>query len=126
MREILLLEDDWYRVDWLMDHVPEDVHVIHTSSVEQFAERLAGCTPSLIILDHDLGLNAPGGDGYNAIQHLSANLACPVLVWSANVVAAPRMLSAIRDRGLQAVQGAFVPDPDYATAITHLLTPATM
>lgn len=85
MSTVLVLEDTVERVSWLRDRFPE-LNVIHATNPLEFVQGWDQ-GPSLIILDHDLGLSA--WDGYEAcklLPELDLHRNTPVLIWSQNPV----------------------------------------
>ena len=124
MRRVIVLEDAEYRVEWLERHVGDDVHVTHCADVETFTTVLTALEtpPNLVILDHDLGTGAPGGEGAAAVPHIPDNADYPVVVWSANPIAGPRMANDLTDRKIEAYYAPFNIDEDYAWFLNHLIT----
>lgn len=97
--DILVLEDEKYRIDWLRENMGI-FSITHVETVDAF-KRLMPCTPTLVILDHDLGEGA--GTGMDAVRALKVPLATPILIWSINVVRAPVMEQALKQAGYTTV-----------------------
>ena len=103
---ILVLEDMECRIDWLRDATKG--HVVQWCKTVSALVAAQG-TPSLVILDHDLGdlgtanfsVGADGMTGLDAADCMPA-VACPVLVWSMNPTRAPQMVQALQRRGMRA------------------------
>lgn len=100
MTVVLVLEDTQARVSWLRDRFPE-LTVIHATNPLEFVEGWDQ-GPSLIILDHDLGLSA--WDGYEAcklLPELDPHCTTPVLIWSQNPVGVGHMAQFLQRNGWQ-------------------------
>ena len=136
MPSILVLEDSYERIKWLKEVFKDAlVRVIWHKTVTDAAECLRHCVPDVVILDHDLGDDAPAslslyGSGYNEtgihrqtgmdlIPHLPEGQ--PVLVWTNNVVAGPRMVHALRERGIPHVRAPFSPTDGLSRLIRGML-----
>lgn len=105
-----VLDDSSSRIAALRELRPT-AHIVHAVRVTNFFRELEqaceryGTGPSLIILDHDLGIGSfediDGNNGLDAAQQLADGSwrawRCPVLVWSTNAEARPRMIAALRE-----------------------------
>ena len=100
---ILVLEDMDIRVQWLRKMFPA-TEIQWCSDVSSFQEVLRSRSPSVIILDHDLGPgsvtseDSGGLTGYDAAKALRTN--APVLIWSVNMWGSNRMSSVLADNGV--------------------------
>lgn len=94
--DILVLEDWEPRVDWLRDKFP-GLTIVQTLTKCEFVQELESSKPSIVILDHDLGL--PDFDGYQACKLLVERFSVPtfpIIVWSQNPVGAQHMTQLLR------------------------------
>lgn len=115
-----VLEDMNMRVDWLKETAPP-CDIVWSTCVQDFLDKFEEESRDirLIILDHDLGLDNDDKDGYtpdrngqcgaDVVRELE-NVPCPVLVWSINMVAAPEMVSSLKDKNISAVHVPFLLD----------------
>ena len=93
-RTILVLEDNEQRVRWLRRIARSDADVLHTETVQDFLATLE-IEPDLILMDHDLGTYFDGRDAATNMETSS-----PIVVWSANPVRGPEMVTILDERGL--------------------------
>lgn len=109
-----ILEDMPGRVSWIREVVDGRCSVLWAADVDTFLGFFENKeeSPSLIILDHDLGgipelleigtFDKTGRCGMDAARLLPNDVKCPVIVWSFNSVRAPEMVDALKDRGFEA------------------------
>jgi hypothetical protein len=109
-RWIAILDDSLSRIATLRDmHL--GYQLVHAVRVTTFmreldaAMHLYGCPPSLLILDHDLGIGSfedlDGNNGMDAARMIAEggwrSWRSPVLIWSTNADARPRMRETLRE-----------------------------
>lgn len=111
---ILVLEDAEPRVTWLFKTFP-DLDIRWFTNVLGLVSCLnsledSGTPPSIVILDHDLGIGSSTEDllfdnnGKNGTDAANMILPpCPVVVWSANPPAGQRMRQILVDKKVDCV-----------------------
>lgn len=93
-RTIVVLEDNEQRVRWLRRIVRTSADVLHTETVQDFFATLE-VEPDLVLMDHDLNTHF---DGRDAARHMETS--SPIVVWSANHLRGPQMVTILEERGL--------------------------
>jgi DNA-binding response OmpR family regulator len=99
--DILVLEDEQYRIDWLGKHFPTKI-VMWAKNPTTFEGSLK-YRPRVILLDHDLG--KPQANGYDACKTMPGKVHShtPVLVWSVNPVGAKNIVTYLKNSGFSTV-----------------------
>lgn len=135
MSHILVLEDDFERVEALMKWCSEKGHTHeHYSEVNDFLKACEGTKADLIILDCDLGglergysvvggADKDGLTGEDAAKRMPTPK-CPVLVWSWNTTAGPRMRDSLRAAGVLAYYDPFKVAKSYWRGLDCLVSRA--
>lgn len=111
-RQILMLEDDWDRLERFKSVLAKQspaVKLEYRRSAPDFITAFLArqSDPQLIALDHDLFVDSPNdpdpGDGRDVARFLATQKSCcPVLIHSTNSVAADSMLFTLLDAGWSA------------------------
>ena len=110
---ILFMDDDTDRYDRLRKKLPEAIKITHCSDALTTMEAIRTNEYDLVMLDHDLGYGAPGGDGIEVAKWLSRSRdeykwksGCTVIVHSLNPVGAGNMISEL---GRSSITADYIP-----------------
>lgn len=116
---VIILEDSKPRIDWFKQEFP-NVDCVWVETVTQFFDVLKTVDASrlrLFILDHDLGdindqnvdtlivspgtwpVGSDGKSGFDVVKNLDGFIDVPIIVWSINSIAAPKMVNSLLERG---------------------------
>ena len=111
--KILFLDDDVDRYQHLCKYKPSWIEIVHVSTVLEAQEWMMNREFDLLMLDHDLGANAPGGDGIELARWISRktddfkwNPDCQIIIHSMNPIGAGNMVS---EFGLADIRAVYIP-----------------